>query len=149
MAICEPKDVAVCLNNESVVFDDCFVLVTLLIKPTGIKCGALCSQLRGMCEMIFAVITGNRAWTKTRHPYDGCRELPQERRGKPLSWALSVSMYCGESPVACVSCQRLAFSSTAIIEWNCISPRGFCAFSPPVIVEFWTNWTFSQKRRQV
>jgi hypothetical protein len=67
MALCEPKHVAVCSNNESVVFDDCFVLVTLLIKRIGIKCGALRGQLRGMCEMIFVVITGNRAWTKTRH----------------------------------------------------------------------------------
>jgi hypothetical protein len=68
MALCEPKYVAVCFNNESVVFDDCFVLVTLLIKRTGMKWGVLGSHLHGMSEMIFVVITGNRAWTKTRHP---------------------------------------------------------------------------------
>jgi hypothetical protein len=146
MALCEPKHVAVCYNNESVVFDDCFVLITLLIKRTGMKCGALRSQLRGMCEMIFVVITGNRAWTKTRHPVRCCREVPQECRGNHLSRTLRVSMYCGESPVACVSCQRRAFSCTAFIEWNCISVRVLFMLFLPVIVEPWTKWTFSQKR---
>jgi len=50
----------VCFNNEGVVFDD-FSFSNFDYKThRDEKCGAFRSQLGGMCEMNFVVITGRR-----------------------------------------------------------------------------------------